>query len=74
MGRERPPPGPSALGLIPAGVGCRPLRPGLFQQTARRYGDVLSFWGGPTRVILLSGPDLARDLLVGLDSRVERRT
>jgi hypothetical protein len=46
----------------------------LFQQTARRYGDVVSFWLGPTRVILLSGPDLARDLLVGLDSRVERRT
>ncbi len=72
MRTPRRPAGPSGLGLIPAGVSAARYLPGLFQQVARRYGDVACISIGPSRIYLLSSPELAQDVLVRHDRRFEK--
>jgi cytochrome P450 len=46
--------------------------PGFFQELARRYGDIVRVSLGPARVILVSTPELAQDLLVDHADRFEK--
>jgi cytochrome P450 len=66
------PPGPRGLELTSAGVSAAHYLPGFFETLARRYGDVARVSLGPARFILVSTPELAKDLLVDHDDRFEK--
>ena len=77
MADRRLPPGPRMRSL-PATFGGAGYLPGYFQRVARRYGDVACLAAGPIRVVFLSAPEYAQDLLVDSahlfeKGRVERR-
>jgi cytochrome P450 len=57
------PPGPRGLDLLDAGAAAVRFLPSYFQQLAGRYGDVAGVRAGPLRMVLLSSPALAQDLL-----------
>ncbi len=57
------PPGPRGGELLDAGLSAARYLPGFFQELAERYGDVAGVRVGPLRMILLSSPALADDVL-----------
>ena len=66
------PPGPKGRERSSSAIAAARYLPGSFQQLARRYGDVASLSLGPARVILVSSPELAKDLLVDHDEKFEK--
>jgi cytochrome P450 len=68
----RRPPGPRTFRMVGAYMKFHGNTPAMMTAIARRYGDVAYFRVGPAGFYLLSGPDLALDVLVASDGAFER--